>query len=74
MGESSSAIIEQLSKAALLAIWHQRYPWRSREEAEEDFDLYLSLALAEGLIEASSPASRPTLPFGWERTRPKRTI
>jgi hypothetical protein len=38
MTESSSSIIEQPSREELLAIWHQRAPWKSREENEEDFD------------------------------------
>jgi hypothetical protein len=43
MGESSSTVIEGPSRAELLNIWHlQRVPWKTREEAEEDFDLYLS--------------------------------
>jgi hypothetical protein len=37
------SIIEQPSKADLLAVWHKRHPWKSHEESEELFDYYLSL-------------------------------
>jgi len=58
---ASSSAIDQPTKQELVKIWHQqRCWWVSREEAEEDFDLYLSLSISNARAMAGKSRSSPS--------------